>query len=312
MYGQILSTMGPIGTVLKTLVPTRIKAAVREHAAMSRSRLNRRLARQPHQTPPPSHKHPDSPHHSDFVTHMLPHLGRPDGLSPNEVLANAQILIIAGSETTATLLTATAYFLMTNPGPYERLKEEIRSVFASLDEITVTATGVSKLQYLDAVICEALRMHPPIPTGIHRLAPSPGGVVIDGRWVPGGTDVTAHQWVAYRSESYFGEEAHRFIPERWLGVVDVQEEEKKEDDTINGSSSSNNMGNHYHNIDDINRNGVFNPFSLGPRACMGRGLALAEARLVLARLVWVFDMELVDESVDWMDQKTGWCMRSRR
>ena len=56
---------------------------------------------------------------------------------------------------------------------------------------------------------------------------------------------------------------------------------------------------------------AFQPFGLGSRGCIGRHLAYAEIRLILARLVWRFNMEL-DEvrlireqgTAEWVDQKS--------
>ncbi|KAK0646811.1 cytochrome P450 [Cercophora newfieldiana] len=259
MYGQIISTMGTFGAALKTLIPAHLKAQVHQHAAFARTRLSHRLSRDPSRP--------------DFMTHIVPHVGRPGGLTPQEALANAQILIMAGSETSATLLANTSFFVMTNPSAYARLKSEIRTAFTSEDEINFS--NISKLRYTLAVLHESMRMHPPVPAGIHRFAPQ-GGAVIDGGWVAGGTDVVVHQWAAYRSECNF-KDADRFIPERWLG----------EDARYAGDNRD-----------------VFNPFSIGPRACIGRGLAYMEMRLAVARLVWSFDMELMPGCEKWTDQKT--------
>ena len=48
---------------------------------------------------------------------------------------------------------------------------------------------------------------------------------------------------------------------------------------------------------------VVQPFSLGPRNCIGQNLAKAEMRLILAKLVWHFDMELVDKDEDWVSKQ---------
>ncbi|GAB1317188.1 Isotrichodermin C-15 hydroxylase [Madurella fahalii] len=258
MYGQIISTMGTFGAVLKMLVPKRIRDQVLQHADFTKERVKRRMER--------------STSRPDFMAHIIEHIGKDGGMSAGELMANAQILIMAGSETSATLLGGTAYFLMTNPDKRRKLEEEIRSAFA--DESEINFASISKLPYTLAVLHEAMRMHPPVPAGIHRFTPE-GGAMIDGKWVAGGTDVVVHQWAAYRSPANF-RDPDLFVPERWLG------DERYADD---------------------NRD-VFQPFSLGPRSCIGRGLAYMESRLVLARLIWNFDLELMPESVDWTSQKT--------
>lgn len=77
--------------------------------------------------------------------------------------ANCSILIIGGSETTATLLSGVTFLLLTNPGALKQLTEEVRSAFRSEEEID--ATSVGNLTYMLACLDEALRMYPPVPTG---------------------------------------------------------------------------------------------------------------------------------------------------
>ena len=49
---------------------------------------------------------------------------------------------------------------------------------------------------------------------------------------------------------------------------------------------------------------VLQPFHVGPRNCVGRNLALAEMRVILAKMLWHFDLELCPESKDWaVDQQ---------
>lgn len=63
-----------------------------------------------------------------------------------------------------------------------------------------------------------------------------------------------------------------YVPERWLGDVRYK---------------------------DDNRASL-NPFSFGPRNCLGKNLAYAEMRLILAKVLFNFDLELVDKTNDWM------------
>lgn len=50
--------------------------------------------------------------------------------------------------------------------------------------------------------------------------------------------------------------------------------------------------------------GASQPFSLGPRGCLGKSLAYNEMRVMLARLLWNFDLQLCAESDKWNRQLT--------
>lgn len=104
-------------------------------------------------------------------------------MSFEQLSANAEILVLAGSETTATLLSGCTYLLLTNPDKMEKLKHEVRSAFASDSEIT--ASSVNKLSYMLGVLNEALRLYPPVTSSLVRVVP-PGGDMIADHWVPEG------------------------------------------------------------------------------------------------------------------------------
>lgn len=98
-----------------------------------------------------------------------------------EIMHNAHQLIIGGSETTATALSGITYLLATHKQVLQRLKEEVKANFGHEDEITFV--NVQKLDYMMAVIREALRIYPPVPSALPRRAP-PSGIMIGDRWVP--------------------------------------------------------------------------------------------------------------------------------
>lgn len=103
---------------------------------------------------------------------------------------HASLLIIAGSETTATLLSGVTYLLTTKPEALRRLTEEVRSTFQTEEEIDFTS--VSSLQYMLACLDEALRIYPPAPLGLPRQTPK-GGATIAGHFVPEDVSITQHQ-----------------------------------------------------------------------------------------------------------------------
>ena len=103
-------------------------------------------------------------------------------MTTDEIVSTFGILLIAGSETTATLLSAVVYYLLQEPEVMSKLVEEIRTSFKTEDEITMVS--VNKLKYELAVLDEGMRIHPPAPLGTLRQTPREGAI-INGEWVPG-------------------------------------------------------------------------------------------------------------------------------
>lgn len=135
------------------------------------------------------------------------------GMTIEETYTAAQVLIVAGSETSATALCGATYLLLSNPSALARLASEVRSAFSSEADILPSATA--SLPYLNAVVEEALRLSPPGPGTFPRRVPE-GGRVVCGGFVPGGVAVGVHQVATHRSPENFREPL-AFRPERWLG-----------------------------------------------------------------------------------------------
>jgi hypothetical protein len=104
---------------------------------------------------------------------------------------NASTLVVAGSETTATTVTAALYFLLTNAHVHRRLVIEVRSAFQNKDEITITT--VNKLEYMLACLNETMRILPAVPGGLPRVVP-PGGRVLNGGFVPQDVGDYSRNW----------------------------------------------------------------------------------------------------------------------
>lgn len=102
------------------------------------------------------------------------------GLSRPEILKMANLLIIAGSETTATLLSGATFHLLKHPAAMEKLVTEIRTSFP--DPAEMTFASLSKLKYLHACIQEGLRMYPPVPILLPRKTVQ--STVINGYFIP--------------------------------------------------------------------------------------------------------------------------------
>lgn len=117
----------------------------------------------------------------DFFSHILRKGGKEREMSRAEILATSSTLILGGSDTTATLLVGTVFYLLQNPQAKQKLVTEIRSGFADEAEINITTVG--KLPYLLATLEEAMRMYPPVALGSPRVVGN-DGTVLGGYHVP--------------------------------------------------------------------------------------------------------------------------------
>lgn len=103
------------------------------------------------------------------------------GMTREEIIETSALLIVAGSETSATCLSGAIFYLLKNPPTLSRLVTEIRTSFPDGKEMSIQK--LAKLPYLNAVLQEALRMYPPVP-GILSRRMIPGGGVINGYYIP--------------------------------------------------------------------------------------------------------------------------------
>ena len=95
--------------------------------------------------------------------------GRDNLITEDEIVAHEFIFILAGYETTAAALLFTSFLLASNPRVQEKLQREIDSKLPSL-ETRATYDTVTELPYLEQVLCESMRVYPPIPSHIGRWA----------------------------------------------------------------------------------------------------------------------------------------------
>ncbi|PMD29339.1 cytochrome P450 [Hyaloscypha variabilis F] len=174
---------------------------------------------------------------------IMHYLSSPDeklNLSRPEIDSAALVLMIAGSDTTPSILIGLTYLLLSHGDVLRKLVEEIRSSFDS--DASINLESISKLPYLGACIDEGFRVYPSAPIGFPREVPA-GGAPISGGWVPEGTTVYVTPLAAYSSTANF-HNPESFIPERWLPE--------------SGAFSA----------DEVRD--VVQPFSMGPRDCLGR------------------------------------------
>lgn len=102
------------------------------------------------------------------------------GMSKGEMLNNAAVMVVGGSETSASALCGATYLLAMS-GKMSIAVKEIRDAFPTAEEINLQT--VSRLSYLTAVIDETLRMYPSVPGQPPRVVPA-GGATVCGKFVP--------------------------------------------------------------------------------------------------------------------------------
>lgn len=118
----------------------------------------------------------------DFISYLLRHKPDQDALTEQEIIINASMLVIAGSETTATAMAGVTFWLLRTPHALEKATEEVRGLFQEDTDIDFSSTTSTRLPYLAACIEEGLRMHPPTPAGLPRVVEN--DIVVAGNPIP--------------------------------------------------------------------------------------------------------------------------------
>ena len=114
---------------------------------------------------------------------------------------DSRLLIVAGSDTVAIVLTHLFYHLAADSTLVERLREELGPLMMRGDGEGFHVREVQHAKFLNAVINETMRMHPPVPSGVFRTTPKEG-IVVDGIVIPGGVNVTVPFYVIGRCKSH--------------------------------------------------------------------------------------------------------------
>lgn len=202
---------------------------------------------------------PAPPSHRDFLARFLEaKKTHPDIVSDNQVFSYTISNVNAGSDTTAISLRAVLYYTLKSTRVTAKLNQELTDAYRE-KRISLPVSwkqSQEQLPYLDAVIKEALRLHPAVGLLLERIVPA-GGLQLchGGPYLPAGTIVGANPWIIHRS-SVFGDDVDAFIPERWL---------QKNDETETD----------FHARKQQMLRATFT-FGAGPRTCIGKNISLLE------------------------------------
>lgn len=174
-------------------------------------------------------------------------------------------LTSAAMETTAHSMRLTIYHLFKNPDVLRRLREELASSGVDLsgpETGSLNLAALEALPYFTAVLMEGLRISTPVTSRLQRVAPDRDLQFRQYR-IPSGTPVGMTILLMHQDENLYPE-PKKFRPDRWLNS--------------DGKIVRIDQG--------------FEPFGRGTRNCLGMHLAWAELYIVIAKLVWCFDLHL--------------------
>ena len=181
---------------------------------------------------------------------------------------------LTGSDTANTALTCVFYFLARHTDVLARLTASIRRSFASVDDLE-NSHALASNPYLRACIDEAMRLCPPVPMLLPRDV-CVGGLDVMGHHFLPGTVIGVPTYTLHHNSDYF-ERPFDYDPSRWL----VKGEDK--DESTEGNSPE----------VIARQRQAFVPFSIGPRACIGRSVATLELYISVARVLYLYNLRFL-------------------
>jgi cytochrome P450 len=174
-------------------------------------------------------------------------------LGEDELIGHAGVIFAAGHETSTNALAWTFLLLSQHPGVLRDLEAELDAV---LRGAAPGADDLARMPLLDAVVKESMRILPPVPFHPRIVAEDSE---LGGHRLPAGSELFLSIFHMHRDPAIF-RDAKRFLPRRW--------------ETIKPSVYE------------------YNPFSAGPRMCIGASFATMEIKIVLATLLQRFRFEM--------------------
>ncbi|XP_057660426.1 probable cytochrome P450 6a20 [Diorhabda carinulata] len=181
----------------------------------------------------------------------------------NELVAQCFVFFLAGFETSATTITFVLLEIALAQEVQDKLRDEIRSIWEKHHQITYEA--VMEMHYLEMVIQETLRKHPPVPS-VPRV--STKEYAVPGTDIILATGTKVHIPVhAIQNDPEYYPEPDKFIPERFT------EENKSKRHPLS-----------------------FLPFGEGPRLCIGARFGMLQIKVAVASIINTFKVTINDKT----------------
>lgn len=172
-------------------------------------------------------------------------------------------LIGAGRETTSTALSWFFYLVAKHPIVEDKIRKEIYA-YLEADQ-KWNSKQLHQLVYLHGALCETLRLYPPIP--FNHKCPISSDILPSGHRVNPKTNIMLYFYAMGRVKTIWGEDCKEFKPERWI---------TKEGGIKHEPSYK------------------FPAFNAGPRACLGKDMSFSQMKIVAAKIIYHYHIELVE------------------
>ncbi|XP_058072993.1 cytochrome P450 86B1-like [Magnolia sinica] len=179
--------------------------------------------------------------------------------------------LFAGKDTTSAGITWFFWLISKNPSAKTKILEELKAIAAKKEQVSRTqltvfdTEEVSKLVYLQAALCESLRLFPPIPFEHKGVLQT--DILPSGETVQANTKIIFSLFSMGRMEAIWGKDCLEFKPERWI--------------TEQGSLK-------------FEPSYKFTAFITGPRSCLGREFAFTQMKAVAAAVLYNFQVHVMD------------------
>lgn len=195
--------------------------------------------------------------------------GQPMGRT--ELTAEALTQLIAGSDTISNTACAVFYWILhgerSAPNTIiPRLRQELDTAIGP-DKKIVSYSQVRDLPFLRRCTDEGMRLHSTSAIGLPRIVADGPGVEFEGFYYPQGTVLSVPSYTIHHMSEIWGDDVEEFKPDRWLNLTARQKL-------------------------------CFNPFSYGPRACVGQNVAIMELQLIIGTLFHRYDFVLYQRALE--------------
>lgn len=189
----------------------------------------------------------------------------------DELISEALTQLIAGSDTVSNTACAVIYWILSGerqqPGKIvPRLQAELDAAIPANADIA-EHSQVKALRFLRQCIDEGMRLHSTSAIGLPRIVTDKLGVAYGGQHFPQGTVLSVPSFTIHHDAEVWGPDVEDFNPDRWLNLTPRQKI-------------------------------CFNPFSYGPRACVGQNVAHMELALIIATAFHRYDFTLYQPKLE--------------